>query len=183
MKHSTFGSLLWSSILQSWGGALTAGGFAAAVVGFFVTPAAETLPLRWYVVTVLVAFFLVVVLARAAWLAHLEAAPSIPRVRYANAAPKAYSGAYALFLLDPTPNLSHDALVSIYYLEDEVERLVGLGRVINVQNNGKVQVLVVANYDFGDRLDAIRSNSVDELKKIIVKTSIPGLVMEGQEDV
>lgn len=69
--------------------------------------------------------------------------------------------------------------MSIYYLDDGVERLVGVGKVINVQNDLKVQVLVLDDYDFGGKSESIKNNSKDELKKLIVKSSVPGFLMEA----
>jgi hypothetical protein len=77
------------------------------------------------------------------------------------------------------PLLSHDAIVSVYYLEDDLERLVGVGKVINVQNDKKVQILITENYDFGEKLNQIMNNSKDELKKLIVKASVPSFILEA----
>ncbi|MNW00299.1 hypothetical protein D3C71_1957730 [compost metagenome] len=75
--------------------------------------------------------------------------------------------------------LSHDAIISVYYLEDDLERLVGVGKVINVQLDKKVQIVITDNYDFGEKLHKIMNNSKDELKKLVVKASVPSFILEA----
>ena len=182
MTNNKFSSLIWSSIIKSWGATLTIISFLAIIISYFVVPAQDTVALRWLVILFFISLFVIAVFARAAWEAHSNQIIQLPKVMYVKEPPKAYSTACALFLIEPTPLLSHDAVVSIYYLEDEVEKLVGIGKVINVQNDLKVQVLVLQNYDFGEKLNLIMNNSKDELKKLIIKSSIPSFVMEANSN-
>jgi hypothetical protein len=179
MRKNGFGNLLVQSILATWGSVVSIISILAIVVSYFAAPADDVIHLRWYLITVFFCLFLIITFARASWLAFLNSSPPPPKVKYAKEPPLAFKGAHALLLVEQTSLLAHDALVTIYYLEDEIERLVGLGKVINVQNNGKIQILVTANIEFGEKLAAIKSNSVDELKRIIIKTSIPGYVLEA----
>lgn len=183
MQQKSFGNLIWSSLLETWGIVVAVLSFVALIASYFVVPAEDNIGLRWYVVTVFFAAFLIAVFARAAWIAQQQMSPPSPKVRYAKDPPKAFPDAVALFLLEPTSLLAQGALVSIYYLENEIEKLVGLGEVINVQNDGKVQVLVVVDYEFGEKINEIKSNSPDELKKLVVKNTIPGFILEGQNNV
>ena len=102
----------------------------------------------------------------------------IPKVKYVQSPPKLYSNAHALFLVNPTSLLSYDAIVSIYYLEDDIERLVGVGKVMNVQENKMIQIIITHDYDFGDNLNKLMNNSKDELDKLILKTSIPNSILQ-----
>ena len=165
-------------MLSSWGTALGLIGLVAIIASYFGTPSTGVVPLRWFLISIFTFLYLLAVLCRLSWLAYQEIVTAPPKVRYAKEPPGAFDGAHALLLLEPTPNLSHEALVSIYYLENEIEKLAGLGKVINVQNDGKVQVLVIADYEFGETLTHIKQNSVDELRKLILKTSIPSFVLE-----
>jgi len=178
MKQMSFGNLLWESTIKSWGGILTFLSFIGAFLVFYLVPEASSIHLKHILPAIIVAFFLVVVALRAAWAACQESDAKIPRVMYVKDAPKAYQGACALFLVEPTPLLSHDAIISVYYLEDDLERLVGVGKVINVQNDKKVQIVITDNYDFGEKLSQIMANSKDELKKLIVKASVPSFILE-----
>lgn len=102
----------------------------------------------------------------------------IPKVKYVRSPPKLYSNAHALLLVNPTLLLSYDAIVSIYYLEDDIERLVGVGKVINVQENRMIQIIITHDYDFEENLNKLMNNSKDELDKLILKTSIPNSILQ-----
>jgi signal transduction histidine kinase len=179
MKNNTFSNLIWTSVIKSWGGVLTILSFLAILISYFVVPQQDVVAMKWLVIMGFISLFLIIVFARAAWEAYSNQVIHIPKVMHVKDAPKAFSTACALFLVEPTPLLSYDAIVSIYYLEDEVERLVGVGKVINIQNDLKVQVLVLRNYDFDEKLEVIMKNSKDELKKLIIKSSIPSFFIDG----
>lgn len=179
MKGKSFGNLLWESTIKTWGGILTFLSFIFAILVFYLTPENSSISLKYILPIIVVVFFLVIVSLRAAWTACQESGVQIPRVMYVKEAPKAYKGACALFLVEPTPLLSHDAIITVYYLEDNLERLVGVGKVINVQLDKKVQVLITDDYDFGDKLHSIMNNSKDELKKLVVKASVPSFILEA----
>ncbi len=182
MKITSFGELLWSSVASTWGPIITIVGIALSFIGYFVAPETETIPLRWFLVIICICLLLLAIFIRAAWEANKNQKIQSPRVIYVKDPPKAFSDAFALFLVEPTPLLSYDAIVSIYYLEEGMEKLVGVGKVINVQNDQKVQVLVLRDYDFGDKAKAIKNNSKNELEKLIVKSSIPSFMMEVNQN-
>jgi len=179
MKDKTFTSLIWSSLLNSWGPVFTLIGIGLGFVSYFFVPAQDTIALKWFLIILCAGFLILVIFARAAWEAHGNQIIHLPKVMYVKEPPKAFPTAFALFLVEPTPLFSYDAIVSIYYMEDGVERLLGVGKVINVQNDMKVQVLVLEDYDFGDKAESIKNNSKDELKKLIIKSSIPGFLLEA----
>lgn len=179
MKQTSFGNLLWESIVKTWGGILTFLSFIGALLVFYLVPESSSVLLKHILPAIILVFFLAVVALRTAWTACQETGSQIPRVMYVKAAPKAYQGACALFLVEPTPLLSHDAIISVYYLEDDLERLVGVGKVINVQLDKKVQIVITDNYDFGEKLHQIMNNSKDELKKLVVKASVPSFILEA----
>lgn len=179
MNNGSFGNIILESAIKSWGGILTFLSFAIAILVFYLVPDKSSILLKNILPAIIIVFFLAVVGFRAAWSAWQSDKQELPRVIYVKEPPKAYQSACALFLTDPTPLLSHDAIVSVYYLEDDLERMVGVGKVINVQNDKKVQILVTDNYDFDEKLDDILKNSKDELKKIIVKASVPSFILEA----
>lgn len=179
MKQTSFSNLLWESIVKTLGGILTFLSFIGALLVFYLVPESSSVLLKHVLPAIILVFFLVVVALRTAWAACQKTGSKIPRVMYVKDAPKAYQGACALFLVEPTPLLSHDAIISVYYLEDDLERLVGVGKVINVQIDKKVQIVITDNYDFGEKLHQIMDNSKDELKKLIVKASVPSFILEA----
>jgi hypothetical protein len=179
MYIKSFGTLVWEALCKTWGGIITFIAFIASIGAFYIIPENTTIELNIILPILICGFFIIVLMSRVAWDAHQNVQTNSPKVIYVKDPPKAYENACALFLLAPNQQLSHDAIVSVFYLEDELERLVGVGRVINVQDDKKVQVLITANYDFGDRLAPIKNNSKKELDKLIVKTSVPSFIMEA----
>lgn len=173
MYSSTLGSVIMQSIFQTWGALIALLSLLLAVLGWLLVPADSSIDLRLFVAIMSLASFVVTTLARAIWIVFNEIKVSRPRVRFVKSPPQAYSESFALLLLDPIKTLAYDAVASIYYLENEIEKLVGLGKVINIQEDGKVQLLVVVDYDFSDKLPKLCSNSSDELEKIIIKNTIP----------
>ncbi len=47
----------------------------------------------------------------------------------------------------------------------------------NIQNDKKVQVIIFKDSELGDKVEALKTNSTDELDKLIVKPSIPSFYL------
>lgn len=71
----------------------------------------------------------------------------------------------------------------LVYLEDDVEYLVAIGKVINVQDNKMVQVLAIHDIDLGDKDKVIKNSSKAELSKLVIKPSFPSTYMEAISNV
>ncbi|WP_175547585.1 hypothetical protein [Marinobacter antarcticus] len=175
----SFGNLLWESVVKSWGGMLTFLSFGAALLVFYLTPKNTSVAINHVLPIFILLFFLAVVSLRAAWISFGYSKLILPKVIHVKEPPKAYKNAFALFLVKPTPLLSHDAIISVYYLEDGLEQLVGVGKVVNVQNDKKVQIVVTNDYDFGEKLNNLKRNSKDELDKLVIKSSVPSFILEN----
>lgn len=79
-----------------------------------------------------------------------------------------------LCLLEPSELFSHDAIVSFYLLEEGFEQLLGIGKVLNIQENGNIQV-ILDKYSpvYQDIIDKLRKNDATILNKILVKPTVP----------
>lgn len=179
MERFPFSSLLWESAVKSWGGIISILGLSATILSFFIIPNESVIKVRFIMIVVMVMSSLLIIALRAAWLSHQLTNLPTPKVIYVKDAIKPYCNCHALFVIDPTPLLSNDALVSVYYLEHGFEDFVGLGKVINVQDDKRIQVVVTDNYNFEDRLDKIKGNLRGELDKLVIKTSIPSFILQG----
>jgi hypothetical protein len=95
----------------------------------------------------------------------------LPAVRSARAA----SYARVVCFLDPSPLFSHGAGVSFFLLEDgKYELFVGVGGVVNVQENGLIQVALIDVQDSQEHVvQKLLNNDTDLLKKLLVKPTIP----------
>lgn len=179
MGKKSFTYLIWFSILESWGSVVTFLGIPLAIGAFFFVPEPETVSLKWFVLALSLFFILTCFSMRIAWKAYTDNALELPRVVYVKEAPTYYAPAFALFVLTPSSLFSFDAIVSIYVVEDGVERLMGIGQVINVQRDMKIQVVVSSNHEFGSRAELLLNNSKDELERLIVKPSLPSRYLES----
>ena len=84
-----------------------------------------------------------------------------------------------LFLLTASDLFSNEILVSFYYYNDGYEQLIGVGRVFNIQDDNKIQVLL--NYTFeghSEKIEEIFKNNKKFLNKIKIKPSIPYSLLE-----
>lgn len=78
-------------------------------------------------------------------------------------------------VLTPSPLFIFGSITSIYYYENEYERLIGLGRVSNIQENLKIQVEVIKVLDIDVNqsiFDSISNNDNTKLSKIIIKPNV-----------
>ncbi len=172
MKNSSFGDLLWRSLLKSWGAFASIASLLLGLVGYFLTPADDQVALRWVIVIITACILVSITTLRAAWSAYSSMNVKLPKVLLVKEPPKFMNNAFALFLVEPTPLLSHGAIVSIYYLDDEMEIFCSVGEVINVQEDGKVQILVHEQPEFGRAAEGIMKNSKDERDKLLVKQTL-----------
>ena len=176
----TFSDRIWSAAVKSWGALISIAGLALSVIGFFVVPNTQTVPLNIAVVMMLLMFVILVVVIRAAYDANIDSTVSLPKVRTVIEPPATYRDASALLLLDPSELLSHDSIVSVYYLDGGIERLSGIGKVINIQSDKKIQVILIKEAEFSEKVEALKANNPEDLSKLIVKPSVPSFYLGGE---
>ena len=85
----------------------------------------------------------------------------------------------SVLITEPTEILTNDSIVSVYLLVSQFEELIAIGKVINVQDDKKVQVLVTYDHDFERYKDNIINNDKDILEKIVLKSTIPSFIISG----
>ena len=79
-----------------------------------------------------------------------------------------------LCLLKPSEFFHHGMLVSFYHIDGEkYEQLIGLGKVINIQTNGIIQVEMFHSIEgYGDEIKKLMDNNAHTLKNTQVKPHI-----------
>ena len=177
-RYKTFWELLYRSFTDTYGPALSTAGGAATVIAYFIIPATSTIPFKYVLVIFIFALWVFWILLHAAYAAHQEERSILPQVCYCSGAPKGYGEAVALLLLEPSKLFSYGVMVSTYFENDGMEKLIGLGKVINIQENGKIQVLITHPLQYSEDWDLIKKNDTLKLKRLFVKPTIPGLAME-----
>lgn len=79
-----------------------------------------------------------------------------------------------LILLSPSSIFSHGIIVSLYYTDEfQFERLICIGTVLNIQENGKIQIRVHQMIEGQDDVVLkLSQNDCSVLKKITVKPNV-----------
>jgi len=175
-----FSERIWASALKSWGALFTIVGVIASLIGFFVVPENTTLPLNWSIVVAIILVSITSIFARAAYDAHTDSKVTLPKVRTVIAPPSSYRDASALLLLNPTELLSHDSIVSVYFNDGGIERLSGIGKVVNIQNDKMIQVILIKDAEFSEKVEALKANKPEDLENLIVKPSVPNFYLGGE---
>lgn len=175
----TFSERLWKAILKSWGGAITLISFVASIAAYFVVPNTATVKMNIFFVIVMILVALIIVLFRAAYDANTDASVILPKVRRVLNPPKSYEKASVLLIVDPSNYLSYESSVTLFMLEDDYEQLIGVGVVINVQNDKKVQVAIYKNDESEELLSQLKENKKHDLERLILKPSVPRAFLEG----
>jgi hypothetical protein len=173
----TFTDRIWSAALKSWGALITIVGVVASLLGFFIIPDTETVPLNAVLVFIFGIFIILGIFIRAAYDAHNNTQILLPKVKTVIDPPASYKDACALLLLEPTELLSHDSIISLFYIDGGIERLTGIGKVVNIQNDKKVQVIIFKDSEHDDKVKALKSNQPEDLENLIVKPSIPSFYL------
>lgn len=73
-------------------------------------------------------------------------------------------------LLSPYKLFTFNSIVSVYLLENEIERLIGTGKILNIQQDGKTLVGVTSHYNEID--ESIKNNNADAINKLLIKSYV-----------
>ncbi len=159
---------------------LTGLGILLGFIFWFWKPT-TSIPLSSFVPLVFIGSVLAITLGNAAYQNFIGSKHVLPRVLTAQIFPE---GDSLLCLLEPSSLFSHDTLVSLYYLgESEFERLIGFGVVLNIQENGMIQIMVTSEIkSCPDIFDKLRNNDSDALKKLRVKPSVTKAYLHMAEE-
>jgi len=180
---TSFLGVVWQTFVRLYGPVLAFLGIAISLTVWVVKPDARV-PVAVIVPAGLVAVILLLVLleaGRSAW--HLRT-PGLPRVLYATAAMPGLPRVQLVCLLEPSEMFSHGVQVGFYFQnEDGFELLVGIGRVLNVQDDKRVQVgLTRALPGQEATVNQISQNARNVLEKVRVKPWVPHDVLGPAND-
>lgn len=178
-SNKNFSGFLYSSFRATYGPFIGVIGFILMFVGYYVVPGTEKVELRHVLLISSIGIYLIFLAFHSAYTAFVEERNYLPDVRYTSEAPRSYTSSVALMLLEPSKLFSYDAVVAIYQKKDEIEHLVGLGRVINIQENGNIQILVTHDLEYAEEWVDFKKNNATTLKKLLVKPTVPAFAMEA----
>jgi len=173
----SFCSQLYESFIVTYGPFFTILGFILTVIVFFVIPEEASVPFRYVIIIAVVGVYLIMWFLHAGWSAFNKTENTLPRVRCAMQAPKDFPQAVGILIMEPSELFSYDSIVAIYSVEDEIERCIGIGKVLNIQEDKKIQVLVMRQIE-NSGWDAILNNDANKLRNVMVKPNFPSFAME-----
>lgn len=159
-------SRLLVAMTKSWGAVAAILALALTILPFFVVPDKSTIPTRWVlVIGVPLAFFLVAVI-RALSDAVYDHRWSSPKVLIAFRSPSHYEDSAVTLLVEPTALLSLDSVVAVCRLSDSVEHMLALGMVLNIQDDGNVQIALKDSEQNRDEVAGLLGGGSDKLGKL-----------------
>jgi len=172
----------WTSFKAVSGPVLAGAALVLALLGPLYAPAAIVqISLIWVAVAGLITSIVLLTALNLTVSARQAARSRLPRARYAIVAGRPDEGPLTL-VLDRSELFGVNLVVTIYYTDraepgdDDavIERLIGVGRVSNVQQNGLIQVLVLVEVPSHAGLwQRIRNREASTIAQIVVKPSIP----------
>ena len=137
MERPAFWRLFLKTVVSVQGVLLAAAGLVISL--FFTTT--WTAPGKWFVLLLVVAVFCVAVPAGMLFHVWPLLMNTLPKVRFAGQ--RTIGGHERLILLlEPSSLFAYDAIVSLYRRENDIETAVAYGRVLSIQSNGLIQVLL-----------------------------------------
>lgn len=133
----------------------------------------KTLPLLYFVVVLVLAVLVVSTLV-SALMEVLRQSNLLPRIESVFKTKQDE----VLCLLEPSSLFSHGISVSFYYTnEQNFEQLICIGEVVNIQENGKIQVKIsFYQSHYEDIVARLGNNDNQVIKKIQVKPTVPSSV-------
>lgn len=171
---------IWKALLKTWGAFIAIVSLIASLLVYFIVPDTDTIKVNIFLVVVFVFFWIIVILLRALYDANSEARINLPKIRKILEPPKSYTNASALLLVDPSNLLYNDSSVTLFMLEDDYEQLVGVGIVINIQDDKKVQVALFKSEESNELVSQLKENRKHDLERLILKPSVPKAFLEGK---
>ncbi len=166
----------WTSAKRAYGALVVVLGLPVSFVFWRVHPDSRiSVPLVLAIGFVLVG--MVCTLAHLAFTTMQRINQPLPRVLQTRAQTTRDGVRRTICLLAPSTLFSHGTAVSFYFRdEEEFEILVGLGRVLNVQDDGRIQVEVgtIIRGQEGIMVD-LEKNKKDMMARLRVKPTVPDL--------
>ena len=168
---------LYQSFTRIHGVPVTLLSIGIGVIAFVFSPT-DKVSLKVVVPLCVIAFLVLITLIDNSLQNWKKISNILPKVKQARTPTALYDGAKAILLLEPSDIYAHETLVSVYYLENDFERLIGVGFILTIQGNGLIQVLVNKTIEEqGENIwESICQNDVTVLSKLHVKPSIPKIL-------
>lgn len=150
-------------------------GILEGIVIYLSPAASSTVSWKWVIASALIGVWLLLGITVAYVKAMSLARPSIPKLRVVR---EISEGEYVL-LFEPSDLFSYGIAVALYYRDDEnFEHLIAVGRVVNIQEGGLIQVGIISGIQgYEENLNSLYHNDVAAVRRVLVKPNLPVDVM------
>ena len=167
-------SLIWSSFYRTQSILSGVIAIVVSIILWFFTPD-RTISLSIFIPILIIFWIIVMTLVDTLFRISKLSKRILPRVLNTKMLFTSTEEQKVLCLLEPSEFFSHDILVSFYYVDDDnFERFIGVGKVLNIQEDGIIQVTIDYTSQGSDEIiTKLAESNAGVLKKIRVKPTIP----------
>lgn len=92
---------------------------------------------------------------------------------------KPYKDSEAILLTTNSNTFAQDGIVTLFQEKNGCEVFIATGQIINIQQNGKVQIVIPKSSDSDFNWENIKRNEKDQLDKLIIKTIVTTRLLGG----
>ncbi len=161
--------MLWSSFMQVQGPIVT-GISVICTFLFFILKPTESISLVYVVIIVCAAIIIILTLGQATYKNFEATKIELPRIIESRKDP---ATGEILCVLEPSILFSQGIMVSFYHVDGSFEVHIGIGQVILIQRDGKVQVLLnIPMQGHEEILEGLGNNNERIKKSIYIKPNM-----------
>ncbi len=167
-------SYFYSSFKKIYGYILLIIGILLSII-FWIWKPEDSISLKLIIPLAIFVLLLIITLFDLSYTFFQKHEHLLPKVIQGREPPSFLNESKALLLVEKSELFSHEALISLFQLDQGYGKLVGLGYVLAVQNDGIIQIIITKSFmdndvDFWDR---VTKNDNNIIKNLIVKPNIP----------
>jgi len=168
---NSFWGYIWLRFYSIQGLLLAVIGLIFSLITWFAVNASTST--KVLVITILVLVVLLVVAINAAYSLFLRRSRVLPKI-IAVRPNTSVSNADFVCVLEPSEWFSQGILVSFYDYDGKYEQLIGIGRVLIVQDDGKIQVGMSVNIEGHEGIiERLSRSDMEAVERIKVKPHVP----------
>lgn len=165
----TFGALLFSSFRQVFGPIVSIISILIAFL-FWIFAPDKSISLIYVVIIGLIVFIFILTLVQTTYTSFKLSKTDLPHIIESK---KDLRTSQILCVLEPSILFSQGIIVSFYYIDGSFEVNIGIGQVILIQRDGKIQVLMSIPIQGYDKiLDGLGNNNESIKKSIYIKPNM-----------
>lgn len=159
-------------------------GFPVIIISFvmtifmYVTDNTYSIRITWLISIAATGFIFIAAMFDLSYRMYEKTKKPLPKVISIKPPTQLYESAEAIIIIEPSELFGYELLVSVYLNDDGYDKLLAIGNVITIQQNGYIQILIFKLCDESARdiLDRGINNDSRILSNLIIKPSIPKLL-------